>query len=288
MAVYNECYSLYCAIKYEAKAGSPWAGEMWQTGLRLIANTAGQYPVSAGRVEPESFAVQDSAASRETTNWSIAQGWSGVTVGGSTITDADVDDILSKIHDFATTLRADGTGNYVCLNAQYRLKEVRIYPMLKGGGSPFKPGKTATAPVIATAKGTSADGIGTNAMPPDTALAISLGTGSRGPSGKGRMFVGSLSTAVAASTGLVAPLFGDVIKGAASALINGIRDINAGAGMGEFFYCPVIYTRVPSKAGLNADTASVISLVRLSDEFDTQRRRDQQRLDTFTNGPAIV
>jgi hypothetical protein len=58
--------------------------------------------------------------------------------------------------------------------------------------------------------------------------------------------------------------------------------------MGEFKFCPVIYTRVPSKAGLNADTASVISLVRMSDEFDTQRRRDSQRNDTYSNGPAIA
>lgn len=288
MAVYNNCFSLYVAMKWAAKPTSPWVGEVWQTGFRLLANTAGQQPVSAGRVEPESFAVQDASVSRSSTFWQISQGWSGVTVGGSTITDADVDDILTQVHDFAVAFATNPFAQETMLNKQYRFSECRIYPMLKGGGSPFRAGISATAPVIAVAQGTSADGKGTVALPPDTSLAVSMGTAVRGPSGRGRMFLGSLSAYSLAGTGLVSDDTNERTRNAASALFNGIRGINSGGSAGEFRFTPVIYTRVPNKAGLNADTASVISSVRVGDEYDTQRRRDMQRQDIYTNGPAIT
>lgn len=280
MAIYDACKSLYMTLKYSASAGSPWAGETWQTGLRVICDTDGAFNPSDGRVTPNSFSVQDSGVSRTISNYNIQQGWSGVTVGGSTITDVDVDALISSWRTWQLALVG-------YLGNQFVFTEMKIYPLLAGGGTPFRAGVSATAPVIVTPSNTTLNPSVGQTIMPDASIAISLGSATRGVSGRGRMFLGGLAGGTLYANGLIVAAAQAAIGNASAALVNSIRAIDTAAG-GNYRFTPVIYTRVPSKTGANADTASVINSVRVSDEFDTQRRRDSQRNDVYTSYGTIV
>jgi hypothetical protein len=276
MPVHDACKSIYVAIKYPAKTASVWAGEAWQTGFHLlVSGSATPYAVNAGRVTPDSFTAQDASVTRAVTNWNIVSGWVG---GGSApvVTDADIDSILAKINTWATAMKT-------ALGNVYALPEVKLYPMLAGSANPAKAGLAATAPIIATLTNAAAAPDSPNTMPPEVAIAVSLTTGVRGPSGRGRMFTGPMAPSVADASGLVASSWRTTYANAAAALMTGIRSINSGGLYGEAAFTPVVYTRLPNKAGFDQDTGSVISGVRVSDEFDVQRRRQHQRNDTYTS-----
>lgn len=280
MAVYNDCTSLYVTIKFIGKSTGSWVGEMWQTGIRLMVDVDGPGAPGAGRIDPSAFGVQDAGATRTTTNWSILQGWTGVSIGGNVITDDDINDILAAIREYVFQ-------NVSYMSNEFVFDTVKIYPMLPGGGTPFKAGKTATAPIIATQVGTAMNPSGTTTLPPDVSLAVSFGSATRGVSGRGRMFLGSLAVNNVAATGLVAATPKASWGNYGVAMINDFREINSADPTGMKF-TPVIYTKVPNKVGQYADTGSVINLVRISDEFDTQRRRDHQRNDVYTSYGTVV
>jgi len=274
MATYDNCASINVAIRYQAVEGSPWLGEVWQTHLRLLAVPGPNLALDSGRVTPDLFAVKDSATSRTAGGFDIEAGWVGAAKGSYTITDADLDDVLSGISTFLKALRPQ-------LSSQYEVESVRFYPMLKGGGSPWRAGVSATAPIICRPTDATHNPTGASMYPPDVALAISLGTGTRGPSGRGRMFLGGLNKELGTAFGLVAKAGSDALGDMTVNLLSDIRVINLGSALPVYRFCPVIYTSRPNKSGANADTASVINHVRISDEFDTQRRRDHQRQDVY-------
>ena len=274
MAEY-EAHSLNLSMRWAAKPTSVWAGETWQTHLRLLVNSIDPLPLTAGRVEPEGFAVVDSNVQRTNDIWSIAAGWAGgFPIGNATITDDDINAILATVKTWLIAINGWFGGEYV-------FEGVRLYPMLKGGGSPFRAGVSATAPIIATPTTGAVNPPAGNAMQPDAAIALSLGTGTRGPSGRGRMFLGGLTNLTLNSNGLVKANTITDLGTATEALLEGFRAIQE-SGITPARFTPVIYSARPNKVGANADTASVINRVRISDEFDTQRRRDRQRTDVFT------
>lgn len=272
----HEAYSLNVSYRWQAKPASVWAGESWQTHLRLFVSNSVE-ALGAGRVEPTSFGVLDASTTRTADNWSISQGWSGTGAlgGGVVVTDYDIDAILSATKTWLTNTKT-------LFNNQYTFEGVRIYPMLKGGGTPFKAGVSATAPIIATRTDTTLDPSATSALPPDVALAVSLGTGTRGPSGRGRMFLGGIASTQLNTNGLINDAGNVAFGGNTESLLEAYRAIE-GSGANVARFTPVIYTSRPNKSGSNADTGSVINLVRISDEWDTQRRRDRQRNDVYTN-----
>lgn len=271
-----EAFSLNLALRWTAKPASVWAGESWQTHLRLLVGGPNPYPLDSGRVEPDGFGVSDASTQRTVDVWAVSQGWVGNSGFGSvTVTDNDINSILSVTKTWLLATKA-------WLVSEYELESVRIYPMLKGGGSPFRPGVSATAPIIAIPTGTTLDPASANAMPPDAALAISLGTGTRGPSGRGRMFLGGLTSQANSTTGLIVTAANTALGDATEAMLEGFRAIDSG-GIGPARFTPVIYTSRPNKNGSNADTGSVINRVRIGDEWDTQRRRDRQRTDVYTD-----
>lgn len=274
MPTYDACKSLYVTLKYPAKTTSVWTPELWQTGFHLLVDSStSPKPLDSGRVTPSNFSVDDASVSRSAGGWDIDAGWVG-SGGVGTISDADVDAILALIRSWTVSMRPQ-------LSNQYNLPQVRMYPMLAGTATPVKAGLSATAPVIAQATDSAMGPTGASALPPEVSMAVSLQTGTRGPSGRGRLFIGSLATTVAAATGLISSAEATNFANWTKTLLNGIRDINNGSLVDEAQFTPVIYTKVPNKSGQNQDTGSVINSIRVSDEFDVQRRRQHQRPDTY-------
>lgn len=251
MATHDNCLGINAQIRYLGKAGSPSVGETWQTGIRVGWFSDGTLPsLDAGRETMRLESVNDAAVARDTTNLNVEQGWAG-TGGFNTPTDAEQDDIAEAFYAWAVAIK-------VRLGNQYVLGDIRLYPFLANGNS-------ATAPSLYTPKTTNANPTGTSTLPLDVALAMSMVTTVRGPSGRGRMFIGGLEQSVLNAYGGVNPVAAGVFREATRDLLDTLRN----SGIDQMGYTPVIHTR-------GTNTGSVINAVRNNQVFETQRRRDAQ------------
>lgn len=267
MAVYTDVSHLYVTWRMNAKAGSTWAGESWQSGVRLYVGSLKS--LDTGRIDPVSniASVEDAAVTRSITNWDVQQGFSGVTLSGSTITDSDKDQIVAAV---GVMLAAINTGQ----SNEYELESVRIYPIASPNTGTVAYGRSCTAPDIYEPTVTTFDGIATSLLPPQDALVTSLYSAVRGPSGRGRFYFGGLGKGTLAADGLI---IGTSITGwgaAVSTMLNSLRAIDG--GVGAYRYTPVVWSKGATSTG-PANSFSVINRVRVNDEFDTQRRREHQR-----------
>jgi len=251
VATYPGALGVNAQIRYVGKNGTHAAGETWQTGLRIgWSEAVGPFDTSEGRVTLAEKTVADAFVTRSTANFAVAQGWAGTGVI-RVPTDADQDAIAEAFYTWAVAIKAQ-------LSNLYELGDVRLYPFTEDGTS-------ATAPSIYTPTATTADPSGTSAMPLDTAYAMSLGTAVRGPSGRGRMFLGGLSSTVLDPGGYPKTTSMTALRTPTAALVTALR---RGAEPGVP-YTPVLHTR-------GTDTGSVIRVVRTNNLFETQRRRDRQ------------
>lgn len=251
MAEYTDALGVNAQIRYVGKPGTHAAGETWQTGLRIgWSDTVGPFDTSEGRVTLAKKTVEDKFVNRASANFTVNQGWAGTGVL-RVPTDADQDAIAEAFRLWAVDIRNN-------LSANFTLGDVRLYPFLADGTS-------ATAPSIYTPIGTGTNPQTPNAMPLDTAYALSLGSAVRGPSGRGRMFLGGLGTTFLAANGTPVTAVQDTVRSATVLLLQALR---RGAEPGVA-YTPVLHTR-------GTDTGSVIRNVRTNTLFETQRRRDRQ------------
>lgn len=257
MATHSDCLGINAQIRYVGKAGTPSVGETWQTGIRIGWFSDGTLPsLSAGRETMRLTSVNDAAVARDTTNLNVEQGWAGVG-GTNTPTDGEQDDIAEAFYAWADACKAR-FGN------QYVLGDIRLYPFLANGNS-------ATVPSLYTPKTTGANPTSTSTMPLDVALTMSLVTTVRGPSGRGRMFLGGLTHTLLGDDGRVAATPAGTLRTATATLLNTLRN----SGIDQMGYTPVIHTR-------GTNTGSVINAVRNNNVFETQRRRDAQTPKTWT------
>lgn len=262
MATYPDVIGLYCVQRFKGKTGGAWEQETWQIGVRLAVVAQGNLPgLDAGNVTMPARTVADQFGTQSLPDGNIQFGFSD-TSATSPITDADQADIIAKFIGFQTSNRANQSSEYVW-------ESTRIYPF-------FADGKSATAPTIFTPTNVNLQPSGGAMLPPDTALGVSYKSVVRGPSGRGRVFMGGIPQAVLATTGLVGSTAQAQFGGRFKGLLDGFRGINASITGAR--YCPVIWHR-------GTNTGAVIAQVRVDDELDTQRRRDQQRASVWLSYP---
>lgn len=251
MAEYENALGVNAQVRYVGRVGTHAVGETWQTGLRIgWSDTAGPFGFSEGRVTLAKHTVKDAFVNRSITNMNVAQGWAGVGVE-NVPTDANQDAIATALRQWCVTIRNN-------LSNQYVLGDIRLYPFLEDGTS-------ATAPSIYTPTGVGTDPQVATAMPLDTAYALALGSAVRGPSGRGRMFLGGLGTTWLEANGTPKVTVQDSVRSATAVLLQSLR-FGGGASLA---WTPVLHTR-------GTDTGSVIRNVRTNTLFETQRRRDRQ------------
>jgi len=256
-------------MRYNAKNSSTWAGETWSSGIRLWAVEGGLPGYDVGRLDPFNTIVKDAAVTRTITDWQVTQGFVGP--GGiCTLTDGQQDDIANTVGSFLSSMKSG-------LSNAYELDSIRIYPCGPDG-------KTLTAPSIYEPTGTTFNGTSTDTLPPDVSIAVSFGSATRGPSGRGRIFLGGLGAVMLANTGLVSGLYANNLKAYSATMLQDLKTQCGDSGAPcRYGYIPAIWTRTATKGGANANTASVINSVRVGDEFDTQKRRDRQRQDIYVS-----
>lgn len=265
MATHNDARHLYATCRLKGKAGTVWQSETWQIGHRLAVSDSSPLDPDSGRQQLTEFSVSDAFVDRSNAEWNIAQGFAANAHMGATITDADQDAIVNGYYDFLVTIKA-------LLASQFVVDSVRIYPVGADG-------KSRTAPSVYTPKVTTANPTGVNALPPDVAVAVSYGSATRGVKGRGRIYLGGLSTSTVAASGLLGSpgAFGT----AATALLTHWRNIAKLPGQAAF--TPILWHRKGDKLNVEDGTyGSPIRIVRVNDHADTQRRRDRQVTPTWT------
>jgi len=267
MANYDDCRFLNLSVRMAAKQATVWAGETWQIGIRLAVKSSPVLDYDDGRVELPAFSVQDAAVSRQTTEFDIEQGFTGRGSLAWNITDADQDNIANVTQDWLASIAAR-TANY------YVLDTIRLYPTGKDG-------KSRTAPSVYWPRTTAGNPSGLKMLPPDVALAVSWQTATRGPKGRGRVYLGAPSATDSDDGGRIAQAQAQAVASASADWLEAIRGI--GGLTSQACFTPIIWHRVGDRAGVEDGTyGSVIRQVRVNNHYDTQRRRDRQVPPTWS------
>lgn len=270
MAEFQGVTHLYASVRYQGKSASIYGLESWQVGWRIAMNADNPLPVEAGRIELADWPVQDSFVARDNATFNIEQGFSGVTVSGVTITDADQDAIAQSIYEWCTAIKAFTSANYT-------VDTIRLYPVGADG-------KSKTAPSIYTPKVTTGNPTATTMLPPDVAIAISTVTATRGPKGRGRVFMGAPAVTTIDGQGSVTGSVRTSLANATADLFDSWR--GRGNALGAMSFSPIVWHREGDKAGIeDGNHGSPIRAVRVDDRCDTQRRRDRQVANNWTVVP---
>lgn len=268
MATYNNANQILMSVRYKANPASTWSGETWSFGVRLWAYEGQPPPYGIGRMSAMNFDVADSQVTRTVGDFNVEQGFSGGG-GNGTLTDADQDYFVNKTATFLSNTSVN-------LGNVWLLDSIRLYPCGADG-------KSLTAPSIYTTGVTTFNGKATSNLPPDTSVAFSWNSATRGPSGRGRIFLGGLGSPWLENDGLVKTSVRNSQMSWAATWLRDLRRTMEGFPFDYWCLVPAIWTKNATQGGAAANTASMISGVRISDEFDTQRRRDRQRKDTYVS-----
>lgn len=270
----TEAYQIYTTIRYTCTTGT-WLGEGWQTGFRLAVgwDSHNPWPFDQERRIPPKWNVKPRAGRSTHGDWEADWGWFGeMAEGTGMITEQDKWAVIDAIAGYLTALK----GTFY--NA-YTLQDVRMYACDAAG-------KATTSPDIFTNTKDSFRGGSTDAMPTECAIAVSTQSVWRGPSGRGRQFFGSPGKLTLDKTGLIV---GSVISNYATSggqFYDALRSINKGK-TSEARFTPMIWSKAGGK-NTSPNTAVAIASVRVGDEFDTQRRREQGRPDVYVERPLSV
>lgn len=224
--------------------------------------------LDAGRVKMPNFLVNNASVSRSTATWGIEQGWAGdSSPGAANFTDAAQDTIADALLAFLVN-------SQTYLSPGYRLESIRLYPIGQNG-------RSATDPSIYT-KLTQWVGSGTGTLNPRDCVVASLRTSTRGPAGRGRAFLGPLSSTVNdAATGRVSSAsissFGTNMDTCITA-INNLGGVTLDARVAVVHRGTLLLPPADHEG-------SPVNAVRIGDQLDTQRRRSNKRRETYTVNP---
>lgn len=270
MAVYDNFFHLYMSMRLQGVPAGPYAAETWQVGWRFRLDMGDAASINSGRQQLPVRSCQDAFVSRSNALFDIEQGFSGVTVGGVTITDADQDRAAELAHDFLKDIKT-------LTSLYYALDSIRLYPVDADG-------RSLTAPSVYTPTTTTANPTAAGMLPPDVSIAISTQTATRGVKGRGRIFVGAPSATAIDGTGSVVESTRQSLATAQGTMFNELRAM--GSGTTSIALTPIVWHRKGDKQGLEDGTyASAIRAVRVDDRCDTQRRRDRQVQHNWTAFP---
>lgn len=278
MATYDDCIGIYATIKASAKPGSVWAGEMAQFGVRIAVSSATSPPdLNSGQLVLDRFAVRDASVTRQHGIWDVQQGF--VSGGGpSTFTDSNMDTI-------ADAFEAWRDGCDMALSPQYDLHSVTLHPFAATSRAGYPSAYFRAGPTVYTPKVAKTWGKATTTQAPNSALAVSLGTATRGRLGRGRIFLGPLGGGVNAD-GLLDTAARDLFSASAVLLFDRLRFSNQ-IGNVDAAPCfwPMVYNRPGGKTQQTGEKGSPVSFLRIGNQLDVQQRRRRQVPEIYTRYP---
>lgn len=158
--------------------GSEWAGETWQYGISLVANTdKSPPPRDVIKAPMPNCDVEPSGATGTSTNFNINAGFEGT--AGNAFTYLSQGNLMESSLTFWNAVKAS-----VANTQQMEGVKITAYERPAGGGTP----QVINGSTVGYLK-TPVPGTGTFRLPPQCAGVISLRTVARGPGGRGRFYV---------------------------------------------------------------------------------------------------
>jgi len=254
-------YGHFYVTAQGAYTGAAWLGETAQIGVRLIVRSIGD---SSGPIVPvvDRGPVALVSEIRDLTLFSVTSTFKCDFPSAAPIDTYDfLDDVAADTHAFLNTIKASQ-------NNLFRWNAIKIAPIEVGTGKYLAPAS------VYTLKTALSGGVAT-AMPPQTAVCVSLRSPVLGKRGRGRVYVPALKTGMADTTGKVA-------SGERTNLANAMKQYATDLGNlpgADLFQSRLIVMSAASTTGV------LPSEVRVGDQFDVQRRRETDVAENYTIVP---
>ena len=243
--------------------------EKWQTTLRLalFAGPSGDSAPDIGTL-PNNWEPVAASVSRVETSWTITSNWSIDLGSGASF--APDDYLNDQVAPALSSWFANTTHSNQC-----RVEQVRLYPIGSDGkavpavpyliGSPCTLTYTGSYPT-----GSGASGI----MPLQIALVASHRTPQIGRRGRGRMFLPGISSTAVSTDGQVSTTPRNAARDQQIAFLEAVSYLDA---LTEWFLIPAVI-------GSPWTQYSRISSVQVGNWPDTQRRRRNGLVETYSSG----
>lgn len=246
-------------------ASGPWVGEKAQFGLRLAMVDATAEPTKGAVFTlPVHGDVVADSGSQSGTNGTLTRTWTariGPTGSTENFGAAEQVDVAEDVWAFLNSFIGS-------VAATFRFTHVKIAPVLASGAY----GATAsiytfTSPLVGSGAG--------SVLPPEVALAVTFRAAVLGRRGRGRIYLPALTTGNALETdGTVKSAFRSSLVSFTGTLVTNLQN-QPGTGRA---WRPIVCTMSAGKA-----QATRPSQVRVGNKFDSQRRRQQQVVETYTS-----
>ena len=242
---------VYAVMSGAYKSGTPWFGEIAQVGLRI-----GVWPDPVTVDLDAALPLRD--ATSKYTPYDDAAFTGAVGFSGQDIywTAEDQKDVANAMRAWADAIKAQ-------MAASFEWRSVKLTPISPDG-------KAATNPSNFVFK-TKVSGTGSNALPPQCAIACSLRSVVPGRRGRGRLYVPAVSTGVLTVDALIGSSAQTALGNATRALLTSIGGIGGGD----------VNTKVVVTSAGN-DRYVLPSEVRIGNQVDTVRRRRNGVRETYT------
>lgn len=254
---------------WEWEATCLWLGETASNSLHFDVRDVGDQPdVTAGSVD---LAEWDWSNAGGTLNVTTASGSFLCERGWKNDSGGDTDGFFSDFLNAWSTFYA-ATKGYMA--GHLKLRDIRLYPIGADGrfddtGTPFI--ARPTAPISPPAS---------DDKSPDTAIVFSLYSQLRTRRGRGRYYFGPIGQNIEQTAhGTIGSTTTTALATAMAAWMTALRDVEFSVviGGGQTITPVILHRSTP------LTTASVISQVRVGDEFDVQERRTKNRPEVYSD-----
>ena len=248
-----DVYDMHVGLRWVAKAGTTWEGEIALWGFRVRQNAIGQTWPAHGTLTPTNVNLLTEL--EDDINYTIE--WQHADTGPQAVgyTQGAMKNTAVFVRSAAMTMASS-------ISSAYQLEEIRMQARMVDGKSPGGSNKFfLKSPVEGTASG---------AFTPNQAVVLTHQSYAPGRKGKGRTYVGPVGSAVLNTSGLIANASQSALAVPWAEMLRAIRDANL---------------VTPTNVSFPSFAFWDIQAVEIGDEMDVQNRRRKQRPENYTATP---
>jgi hypothetical protein len=241
---------MHVGLRWAAKAGTPWEGEIALWGFRIRPNAFLQAWPAHGTLTP--IAVDLLTELEDDTNFTIEWQHAASQATSQAFTQSAMKSVAAQVRGAAIQMASS-------ISSSYQLEEIRMQARMVDGKSPGGSNKFfLKAPVAGTATGS---------FTPNQAIVLTHQSFAPGRKGKGRTYVGPVGSAVLTSSGLLSSTSQGALANPWATMLGQIKDA------GDV---------TPANVSFPSFDFWDIQQVDVGDEMDVQNRRRRQRPENYS------
>jgi len=245
-----DVYDMHVGLRWAAKAGTPWEGEIALWGFRVRPNAALQAWPAHGTLTP--IGVDLLTEVEEDSSWNIE--WQHAS--NQVVADGFDQNAMKLI---ASRVKAAANQIAPSISSTYQLVEIRMQARMVDGLSPGGSNKFfLKTPVSGGASGS---------FTPNQAVVLTHQSYAPGRKGKGRTYIGPVGSAVLSTAGLISGTSQNALMSPWVDMLTSIKDDG---------------NVTPTNVSFPSFTFWDIQAVECGDEMDVQNRRRKQRPENYT------